>query len=257
VGARPIAPARGPGWCVMTAVHDADRLPDLVGCPPVHVARHSERSSHTTLRIGERLWNLGDPHLATMGDRLILCASNAIGWRCQISTVCPRCGRRAAIRERIATEREYATTAYDRALVTRTVLAPSIATGHRVLLAARRAQTRSSDWRVSFWCGRGRIEAVPCDDGRWLVHAHEQCFLRVHAVSSDASARRLDQACGRRRLRGHPRLPDDRSERRTQRRDVSIRSASTRPSVGGPSCSPSATRLFGSGRSWYRGCDGH
>ena len=200
----------------MTADETSGRLPDLMGCPRVQIPMVIARSSETTLRLGERLWNLDDLHLARLGDRLMDCATNTRGDRCQITTLCPRCGRRAAVRERMATERDYANAAFKRALVTRTVLASSITTGHRVLLDARRAQTRSAPWLSSFWCGRGRIEAVPCEDGRWLVHVHEQCLLRVDALPETSMRVLWTRHVGAEGLAGglHVTMPDRRAARR-------------------------------------------
>ena len=157
------------------------RLPDLMGCPPVQNPPRRARCSPTTLQVAERLWNLKDSDLAKVGDRLIDCATSECGYRCQIPSLCPRCGRRAAIRERRETEQAYGSTTSG-SLVTRTVSATSIAMGHRIFLHARRAQSRSTAWRATFICGRGRIEVVPSADGRWLVHGHEQCLRRHDAV---------------------------------------------------------------------------
>lgn len=142
-------------------------------------ARHMrERSAESTLRLAERLWNLDDHALARMGDRLHRCATNDVGWRCGLSSVCPRCGRRAAVRERLSIQDEHRDTTAERALLTRGVVAATIAEGHRVLLDARRKTMRSISFRAAFLSGRGRIEATPTDDGRWNVHAHEAVLIR-------------------------------------------------------------------------------
>jgi len=149
--------------------------PDLMGGASAQIQR---RGSDRQLHLAERLWNYGDPILSRMGDRLVQCTTNDLGWRCGLTSVCLQCGRRAAIRERLAIQARYRDTPYMRALVTRTLRAPSIREGHSALVTSRRAQNRSSAWRAAFLCGRGRIEAKRTrDDGAWLVHAHELTLL--------------------------------------------------------------------------------
>lgn len=148
------------------------------GTSAVSARPKRERNAEITLRLAERLWNLDDPELARMGDRLYRCATNDLGWRCGITSVCPRCGRRAAVRERLAIQDEHAGVTAERALLTRGVVAPTIAEGHRILNDARRRTMRLIAFRSAFVSGRGRIEATPTADGRWNVHAHEAVVIR-------------------------------------------------------------------------------
>lgn len=163
-------------------------LPDLMGGASEPLALPRERSSDATLHLAERLLNLGDPYLEhRVAPRLIRCATNVVGWRCGITSICPRCGRRQAVRDRISVQASCAGAGGPRSLVTRTLLSPSILEGHRALVEARRAQGRSAAWRASFVRGRGRIEVKrTAGDDAWLVHAHEVAVRAAAAVDVEA-----------------------------------------------------------------------
>lgn len=151
--------------------------------PDLYVTASEQITPHTTLHLAERLLNLDHEDLSQMGERLIKCVTNEHWWKCGLSSVCPRCAKTAAIRDRRALTAAYAATPHARALVTATLRASRIVEGHRALVTARRALKRSSAHRGAFLEGRGRIEVKRTDDDDgWLVHSHEIALVRSDEV---------------------------------------------------------------------------
>jgi hypothetical protein len=159
-------------------------LPDSKGGQK---SQHRERQASATIAMANRLAHIPiaqrglSARVRKLADRLMTCATNTSGWRCD-SVACPRCQARAAKKWRRELERRIAATPRNVAVahLTLSLGHDSLGDGRTILIAVFARLRRRAWWSVAVMGGIGQVEFLPAVGRarRWNVHAHTLLWLR-------------------------------------------------------------------------------